>query len=277
MSTPPRLRRVTVPEIRCRKGGTPLVCLTAYTAPIARLLDSACDLLLVGDSAAMVVHGMPTTLGVSLDLMIAHGQAVMRGSERACVIIDMPFGSFEESPEAAFRNAARVMAETGCSGIKLEGGETMAETIAFLTARGVPVLAHIGLRPQAVHVMGGYKAQGRRTDEWAPIEADAQAVARAGAFAVVLEGVAEPLAAKITAECPIPTIGIGASAVCDGQILVTDDMLGLTGAAPSFVRRYADLAGTIAEGVAAYADDVRARRFPGPEHTYAMRAERRDR
>jgi 3-methyl-2-oxobutanoate hydroxymethyltransferase len=268
---------VTVPEIRCRKGATPLVCLTAYTAPMASLLDPACDLLLVGDSAAMVVHGMPTTLGISLDLMIAHGQAVMRGSERACVIVDMPFGSFEESPQSAFRNAARVMAETGCAGIKLEGGVAMAETIAFLTARGVPVLAHVGLRPQAVHVMGGYKAQGRRAEEWAPIEADAQAVARAGAFAVVLEGVAEPLAAKITAECPIPTIGIGASAACDGQILVTDDMLGLTGVAPSFVRRYADLAGVVAEGVAAYADDVRARRFPGPEHTYAMRAGRRDR
>lgn len=277
MSTPPRLRRVTVPEIRCRKGGTPLVCLTAYTAPMARLLDPACDLLLVGDSAAMVVHGMPTTIGISLDLMIAHGQAVMRGSERACVILDMPFGTFEESPQAAFRNAARAMAETGCSGIKLEGGQTMADTIAYLTARGVPVLAHIGLRPQAVHVMGGYKAQGRREEEWGPIEADAQAVARAGAFAVVLEGVAEPLAAKITAECPIPTIGIGASAACDGQILVTDDMLGLTDGAPSFVRRYADLAGAVAEGAAAYADDVRARRFPGPEHTYAMRAARRDR
>lgn len=273
MSSQANIRRITIPHIRARKGCEPIVCLTAYTTPIAQLLDPHCDLLLVGDSVAMVLHGMQSTIGISLDLMIAHAQAVMRGSERACVIVDMPFGSFEESRQVAFRNAARVMAETGCSGVKLEGGVSMAETIAFLTARGIPVFAHVGLRPQSVHVMGGYKAQGRRSAEWAGIEADARAVAEAGAFAVVLEGVAEPLAARITREIPIPTIGIGASAQCDGQILVTDDMLGLTPVQPRFVKRYADLADTVADSVRRYAQEVRKRQFPAPEHTYAMRDE----
>lgn len=274
MSTPTDIRRITAPQICARKGGTPIVCLTAYTTPVARLLDAACDLLLVGDSAAMVVHGMPTTLGISLDLMIAHTKAVMRGANRACVIIDMPFGSFEDSPQSAFGACARAMAETGCSGVKLEGGVAMAETIAFLTARGIPVMAHVGLRPQSVHAMGGFKTQGRRVAEWAAIEADAHAIAEAGAFAVVLEGIAEPLAVKITREIAIPTIGIGASAQCDGQILVCDDMLGLTEGVPSFVKRYADLAAAIATAAEAYAEDVRARRFPASSHTYAMREER---
>lgn len=271
MSTPVHLKRLTVPAIRARKDCQPIVALTAYTTPMARLLDAEADLLLVGDSLGMVLHGLPTTVPVSLDLMIAHTQAVMRGSARACVIMDMPFGSFEESPQIAFRNAARAMKETGCAGIKLEGGARMAETIAFLTGRGVPVLAHIGLMPQSVHAMGGYRTQGRRIEEWPAIEADAQAVAEVGAFAVVLEGVAEPLAAKITREITIPTIGIGASPACDGQILVTEDMIGLTPQAPSFVRAYADTGAIIAEAVRAYAEDVRARRFPAPEHTYGMR------
>lgn len=272
MSKHSEIRRITVPEIAARKGQKPVVCLTAYTAPMAALLDPHCDLLLVGDSLGNVIYGFSTTLPVTLDIMIAHGGAVVRGSNAACVIIDMPFGTVEESPAVAFRNAARVMAETGASGVKIEGGVAMEQTIAFLTARGIPVMAHIGLRPQNVHVMGGYKAQGRDEADWQALMADAEAVTRAGAFAVVLEGVAEPLAEKITREIPIVTIGIGASAACDGQVLVTDDMLGMFPFAPKFVKRYADLRTAITEAAAAYADDVQSRRFPGNEHTYAMKS-----
>lgn len=272
MSKHSEIRRRTVPEIAARKGGKPVVCLTAYTAPMAGLLDPYCDLLLVGDSLGNVIYGFSTTLPVTLDIMIAHGAAVVRGSDSACVIVDMPFGTTEESPAVAFRNAARVMAETGASGVKLEGGVAMEQTIAFLTARGIPVMAHIGLRPQNVHVMGGYKAQGRDEADWEALMADAEAVARAGAFSVVVEGVAEPLAEKITREIPIVTIGIGASAACDGQVLVTDDMLGMFPSAPKFVKRYAELGTAITEAAAAYADEVQGRRFPGKEHTYAMKS-----
>lgn len=271
MSKHSEVRRITAPAILARKGGEPVVCLTAYTAPMAELLDDHCDLLLVGDSLGNVIYGFSTTLPVTLDMMIAHGAAVVRGSRKACVIVDMPFGSVEESPAQAFRNAARVMAETSASGVKIEGGVTMADTIAYLTARGIPVMGHVGLRPQNVHAMGGYKAQGRSRSEWEALIADAEAVSDAGAFAIVLEGVAEPLAVKITEEVATVTIGIGASAACDGQVLVTDDMLGMFPSVAKFVKRYAELGEVIGAAAAAYAEDVRKRRFPGAEHTYAMR------
>jgi len=256
-------------SILARKGGDPLVCLTAYTTPIAHLVDQHCDLVLVGDSVGMVLHGLPSTVGVTLDMMILHGQAVRRGIESALLVVDMPFGSYEESPAQAFRNAARVMAETGCGAVKLEGGISMADTIRFLVARGVPVVAHVGLTPQSVNTFGGYAVQGRG-DDADRVLADARAVAEAGAFSVVLEKVPEPLARAITAEIAIPTIGIGASPACDGQILVVDDMLGLfTDFRPKFVKRYAELGHAVAAAVAAYAEEVRQRRFPSPEHVFA--------
>ncbi len=270
MSQHLEIRRLTAPGIRRRKGREKIVSLTAYHAHTARLIDPHVDFLLVGDSLGMVMHGYETTVPVPLDLMIMHGAAVVRGSKRALVIVDMPFGSYEESPSAAFRNAARVMKETGCGAIKLEGGRRMAETIGFLTGRGIPVMGHIGLTPQSVNVMGGFKTQGRRLEEWAAIEADAKAVAEAGAFAVVLEGMAEALAAKITHSIEIPTIGIGASAECDGQILVLEDMLGLSPSPPRFVKRFAELGSAIEEAVIGYAAAVRAVEFPGPDHVYGM-------
>ena len=264
-----RKHKTTVPEIRGRKGGVLLVCLTAYTTPMARLLDSHVDLLLVGDSLAMVIYGHASTLSVTLETMIAHGGAVVRGSELSCVIVDMPFGSYQETPALAFRNAARVMAESGCAGVKLEGGAEMAETIAFLTARGIPVLGHIGLMPQSVHTAGGYRAQGRAPEDAARIMDDAKAVSDAGAFAMVIESTVEPLARRITDEVPVPTIGIGASPACDGQILVTEDLMGLfPDFTPRFVRRYAELGASVETAAEAYADDVRARRFPGPENLF---------
>ncbi len=264
-----RSARVTVPDIAARKGGEPLVCLTAYTTPMARLLDPHVDLLLVGDSLGMVIYGMANTLGVTTEMMIAHGRAVVRGTAHACVIVDLPFGSYEASPEAAFRTASRVMAETGCAGIKIEGGVEMAETVAFLTRRGIPVFGHVGLMPQAVHAVGGFRAQGRSAEEARRIAEDAQAIAEAGAFAVVLEGVMERVARELTEALPIPTIGIGASPACDGQILVTDDMIGLfPDFTPKFVKRYADLAGAISTAAERFAEEVRARVFPGREHCY---------
>ena len=262
-------RRKTPADLRAQKGKVPVVSLTAYTTPIARLLDPAVDLLLVGDSLGMVLYGFDSTLPVTLDIMIAHGAAVVRGSQQACVIVDMPFGSYQASPADAFRNAARVMAETGCAGVKIEGGIEMADTIRFLVERGVPVLAHIGLQPQSVNAIGGFRVQGRSDESQAKILADARAVAQAGAFAVVVEGTAEPVARAATAAIDIPTIGIGASVACDGQVLVIDDVLGLVSdMKPRFVKRYAELAPTIAAAAGAYAEDVRARRFPGPEHVY---------
>ncbi|PZQ52242.1 MAG: 3-methyl-2-oxobutanoate hydroxymethyltransferase [Rhodovulum sulfidophilum] len=268
MSVSARTRAITPAGLRARKGGTPIVSLTAYTTPMARIVDRHADFILVGDSLGMVVHGLPSTLGVTLEMMILHGQAVRRGCERALLVIDMPFGSYEESPEQAFRNAARVMAETGCGAVKLEGGVAMAPTIAFLTARGIPVMAHVGLQPQSVNVTGGYKVQGRGADA-DRVLGDARAVAEAGAFAVVLEKTAEPLARRITKAVAIPTIGIGASAHCDGQVLVLDDILGLfEDFRPSFVRRYAELGQSVDAAVAAYAEEVRARTFPAPEHVF---------
>lgn len=269
MSIAPVEKKHTPAELRGRKGGVPIVSLTAYTASQARILDKHCDLLLVGDSLGMVVYGLDSTIPVTLDMMIAHGAAVVRGASRACVIVDMPFGAYQESPAQAFRNAARILSETGCSGVKLEGGTVMAETIRFLTERGIPVLGHVGLQPQSVNALGGFQAQGRTEADAARVIADAQAVAAAGAFAIVVEGTAEPAARRLTELVPVPTIGIGASAACDGQILVIDDILGTFDAfKPRFVKRYAELSGAISAAVSAYADDVRARRFPGPENLY---------
>ena len=271
MSAQVEMKRTSVPEIRARKGAKPVVCLTCYHAHTARLLDEHVDLMLVGDSLGMVIHGLETTLGVTLEMMILHGQAVMRGAKKALVVVDMPFGSYEESPQVAFRNAARILAETGCQAVKLEGGAAMAETVAYLTSRGIPVMGHIGLTPQRIQIFGGFKTQGRTEAEWPAIEADAKAIAEAGAFAVVLEGMAEPLAAKITRDIAIPTIGIGASADCDGQILVMEDMLGLNPHPPRFVRQYGNMGLDIEAAVKAYAADVRARTFPGKENVYSMK------
>jgi 3-methyl-2-oxobutanoate hydroxymethyltransferase len=271
MSAVVETKRVTVPEIRAHKNAKPVVCLTCYHAHTAKLLDNHVDLMLVGDSLGMVMHGMESTLGVTLDMMILHGKAVMRGSKHALVVVDLPFGSYEESPQVAFRSAARVIQETGCTAVKMEGGSRIAETIHYLTQRGIPVMGHIGLTPQMIQIFGGFKTQGRTEAEWPAIEADAKAVGDAGAFAVVLEGMAEPLAAKITRQIAIPTIGIGASAECDGQILVMEDMLGLNPSPPKFVRQYANMGPDIEAAVKAYAADVRDRRFPGKENVYSMK------
>jgi 3-methyl-2-oxobutanoate hydroxymethyltransferase len=271
MSAQDEIKRLTAPDIRARKSGEPIVCLTSYHAHTARLLDRHCDLILVGDSLGMVMHGLETTVPVTLEMMILQGLAVMRGSRRALVVVDMPFGSYEASKEQAFLSAARVMKETGCGAIKVEGGRRMAETISCLVERGVPVMGHIGLTPQSINTIGSFRAQGREQAHWAPIEDDARAVAQAGAFSVVIEAVAEPLARRITGEVAIPTIGLGGSASCDGQILVLEDMLGLSPRVPKFVRRYGELASSIEAAVAAYAADVRSRAFPGSEHVYPMR------
>jgi 3-methyl-2-oxobutanoate hydroxymethyltransferase len=271
MSTQAEVKRLTAPDIRARKGGKPIVALTSYHAHTARIVDRHCDVILVGDSLGMVMHGLETTVPVTLDMMILQGLAVMRGSRHALVVVDMPFGSYEASKEQAFASCARVMKETGCGAIKLEGGRHMADIIAFLVARGVPVMGHIGLTPQSINTIGSFRAQGREEKDWGPIEDDARAVTDAGAFAVVIEAVAEPLAARITAQIPIPTIGIGASAACDGQILVLEDMLGLSPRVPKFVRRYGQLGPSIEAAVESYAADVRARAFPGPDNVYAMK------
>lgn len=271
MSSQAQTGRVTALDIRQRKSAAPIVSLTAYTAPMAALVDEVADLILVGDSLGMVVYGLDSTVPVTLEMMILHGQAVMRATRRALVVVDMPFGSYEESREQAFRNAARILRETGCGAVKLEGGARMAETIRFLVERGVPVMGHVGLTPQAVNVLGGFKAQGRSRAQWPAILADAEAVAQAGAFSLVIEAVSEPLAAEITRAVAVPTIGIGASAACDGQILVLDDMLGLTGRVPRFVKKYGDLAGQVRQAVSGYAEEVRERRFPAAAHVYALR------
>ncbi len=268
MSTQAPIRRTTVPQIAARKGGDPIVSLTSYHAHTAAIVDKHADFILVGDSLGMVMHGMESTVGVSLDLMIMHGTAVVRGTKKALIVVDMPFGTYEESPGVAFRNAAKIMKETGCGAVKLEGGKRMAETIRFLTERGIPVMAHIGLTPQSSHVMGGFKTQGRDQDTWALHEEDAQAVSEAGAFAIVLEGMVEPLAAKITKQVSIPTIGIGASADCDGQILVLEDMLGLNAWTPKFVKVYGDLGPAIERAVDQYAKEVKDRTFPSEDETY---------
>lgn len=268
-ATPDRKPRLTPADIRARKGAEPVVCLTAYTTPVAELVDRHCDLVLVGDSVGMVLHGLDSTLGVTMDMMVLHGQAVARGLSRACMVVDLPFGAFEESPQQAFRNAARLMAATGCQAVKLEGGRHIADTVRFLVARGIPVMAHVGLTPQSVNTLGGYKVQGRGPGG-EQVLADAVAVAEAGAFAVVLEKLPAELGARISREIAVPTIGIGAGPDCDGQVLVIDDMLGMfTAFRPKFVKRYAELGQDADQAIAAYAAEVRARSFPGPEHSFA--------
>jgi 3-methyl-2-oxobutanoate hydroxymethyltransferase len=274
MSVQQEIKRLTAPDILARKSGVPIVCLTSYHAHTARIADKHCDVILVGDSLGMVMHGMETTVGVTLDMMILQGRAVMRGSQHALVVVDMPFGSYEASKEQAFMSAVRVLKETGCGAIKLEGGTRMVETIRFLVERGVPVMAHVGLTPQSINVLGSFRAQGREEADWGRIEEDAISVAQAGAFSVVIEAVAEPLAKRLTGAVAIPTIGIGASAACDGQILVMEDMLGLTPRVPKFVKRYGDLGPGIEKAIADYAAEVRDRRFPAAEHTYLMKTKK---
>lgn len=270
MSAQNSIRRKTVKHIAAAKGGMPLVCLTAYTAPMAEIMDPLCDVLLVGDSLGMVVHGLPSTVGVTMEMMILHGQAVMRGSSEAFVVVDMPFGSYETSANQAFLNAARLMKETGCQAVKIESGTYAAEQISHLVERGVPVMGHVGLRPQAVNVAGGYGARGRTLEGRDRVMAEALAADKAGAFAIVIEGVAEDLATEITAAVSCPTIGIGASPVCDGQILVTEDMLGLFDWTPKFVRRYGDMRALVEKAVSDYASDVRDRSFPAKAETYSL-------
>jgi len=263
--------RITVPDIRARKNRGKIVCLTAYTTPIARLLDPHVDVLLVGDTVGMVVHGLPSTVGVTVEMMILHAQAVMRGSSRALVVVDLPFGSYEESPQVAHRTASRIMRETGCQAVKVESGKGIAETIAFLVERGIPVMGHVGMRPQAVNIEGGFKAKGRAEDERDRVIEEALAADQAGAFAIVIESVARDLADEITAKVSAPTIGIGASPDCDGQVLVTDDMLGIFDWTPKFVRRYGNLRETISRAAAAYAADVRSGSFPDRAELYTLR------
>ncbi|MHC2335094.1 3-methyl-2-oxobutanoate hydroxymethyltransferase [Bradyrhizobium sp. USDA 4454] len=271
MSVQSAIKRKTAPDLRARKNGEPIVMLTSYHAHTAALVDRHCDAILVGDSLGNVMHGFETTVPVTLDMMILQGRAVMRGSQAALVVVDMPFGSYEGSKEQAFQSAVRIMKETLCGAVKLEGGARMAETVAFLSERGIPVMGHIGLTPQSINTLGSFRAQGREEETWAPIENDAKAIAEAGAFSIVVEAVAEPLARKITQSIAVPTIGIGASAACDGQVLVLEDMLGLSPRAPKFVRRYGNLGPAIEEAVAGYARDVKSRAFPGPEHVYGMK------
>ena len=271
--TPQPMRRLTVPAIRARKAegvtAEPIVMLTAYTARQAQLLDSHCDLLLVGDSLGQVIYGLPSSVPVTMDMMALHGAAVVRGSYHAAVIVDMPFGSYEGSPQQAFDNAARLLKETGAAAVKVEGGKVLAPTIEFLTQRGIPVMGHVGLTPQAVNILGGYGVRGKSEEEARSIVEDAVAVAQAGAFSIVIEGVLESIAIEITSKVACPTIGIGASAQCDGQVLVTDDMLGMFERVPKFVKRYQDMASVVSGAVKDYADEVRSRSFPTEDQTYA--------
>jgi 3-methyl-2-oxobutanoate hydroxymethyltransferase len=271
MSVQKEIRRLTAPDILARKNGEPIVALTSYHAHTAGLLDHYVDVILVGDSLGMVMHGLETTLPVTLDMMILQGRAVMRGSKQALVVVDMPFGSYEGDQQTAYANAVRLLKETGCQAVKVESGPAVAQTIRYMVDRGIPVMGHVGLRPQAIHVDGGFKAKGRTTEERARVLAEAKAVDEAGAFAIVVEGVAVDLALEITKAVSAPTIGIGASSACDGQILVTDDMLGLFDWTPKFVRRYSDMRGQVTDAIARYAADVRSRRFPASAETYELR------
>jgi 3-methyl-2-oxobutanoate hydroxymethyltransferase len=275
MSVHSEAKRLTAPDIRARKGGERLIMLTAYHALSARMADPHCDILLVGDSLGNVLYGFDTTLQVTLDMMILHGRAVVAASRYALVVVDMPFQSYEESKEQAFASASRIMRETGCGAVKIEGGVPFAETIAFLVARGIPVMGHIGLTPQSIHTIGSFRAQGKdeaarlsSSNQPGPIESDAAAVSAAGAFAMVMEAIVEPLARHITLNTPIPTLGIGASPACDGQVLVLEDMLGMTERSPRFVRRFGDLAAQIDASIAAYASAVTDGSFPAREHLY---------
>ncbi|MBJ7439370.1 MAG: 3-methyl-2-oxobutanoate hydroxymethyltransferase [Sphingopyxis sp.] len=267
--TPQPMKRLTVPRIRQRKGGEPIVMLTAYTVRMAQLLDPHCDMLLVGDSLGQVIYGLPHTVGVTMEMMALHGAAVVRGSYHAAVIVDMPFGSYEASPEQAFTNAAHLLKETGAAAVKLEGGRALAPTIEFLTQRGIPVMGHVGLTPQAVNILGGYGVRGKSEEEARSIVEDSVAVAQAGAFSLVIEGVLESIAIEVTNKVACPTIGIGASAQCDGQVLVTEDMLGMFERVPKFVKRYGDMADVVTGAVKEYAEQVRSRSFPTVDQIYA--------
>lgn len=267
--TPQPMKRLTVPRIRQRKGGEPLVMLTAYTVRMAQLLDPHCDMLLVGDSLGQVIYGLPHTVAVTMEMMALHGAAVVRGSYHAAVIVDMPFGSYEASPEQAFINASKLLKETGAAAVKMEGGKALAPTIEFLAQRGIPVMGHVGLTPQAVNILGGYGVRGKSEEEARAIVEDAVAVAQAGAFSLVIEGVLESIAIEITGKVACPTIGIGASAQCDGQVLVTEDMLGMFERVPKFVKRYGDMAEVVSGAVREYADQVRTRAFPTSDQIYA--------
>jgi 3-methyl-2-oxobutanoate hydroxymethyltransferase len=267
--TPQPMKRLTVPRIRQRKGGEPIVMLTAYTVRMAQLLDPHCDMLLVGDSLGQVIYGLPHTVGVTMEMMALHGAAVVRGSYHAAVIVDMPFGSYEASPEQAFTNAAHLLKETGAAAVKLEGGRALAPTIEFLTQRGIPVMGHVGLTPQAVNILGGYGVRGKSDEEAKAIVDDSIAVAQAGAFSLVIEGVLESIAIEVTNKVACPTIGIGASAQCDGQVLVTEDMLGMFERVPKFVKRYGDMADVVTGAVKEYAEQVRSRSFPTVDQIYA--------
>ena len=271
MSAQTHVLRMTAPAITARKGGDPVVCLTAYDAPTAAILDDYCDLILVGDSVGMVVHGLTTTVGVTLDMMILHGQAVMRGANKALVVVDLPFGSYEDSPETAFKSASRVMMETGCQAVKIESGSYAAETVSYLVERGIPVMSHVGLRPQSMNVLGGFRARGRRKVVEDEIINNAIAADKAGSFAVVVEGVSAEIADKVTQAISVPTIGIGASPGCDGQILVTPDMLGQFDRVPKFVKKYGDMKGLIENAVQAYATEVKERSFPSEANTYKFK------
>ncbi|MEI2416609.1 3-methyl-2-oxobutanoate hydroxymethyltransferase [Orrella sp. JC864] len=271
MSVHTSVKRTTVPQLMACKGQRKIAALTAHNAAIARLIDPLLDFILVGDSTAMVAYGHPDTLSITVEQMAAHGQAVVRSTAQACVVVDMPFGSYQESPELAFRNAARILSVSGAAAVKLEGGQALASTVAFLVQRGIPVMAHVGLMPQYVNTMGGFRAQGMNDESAARILADARAHEAAGAFAVVLEGIAEPLARQITEALAIPTIGIGASPACDGQVLVTEDLLGLSERAPRFAKRYADIGGAVRQAVAAYADEVRNGVFPDESHCFGIK------
>lgn len=271
MSAQNYIQRMTAPAITAQKGGDPIVCLTAYDAPTAAILDEHCDLILVGDSVGMVVHGLTTTVGVTLDMMIMHGQAVMRGAKSALIVVDLPFGSYEDSPETAFKSASRVMMETGCQAVKIESGSYAAETIAYLVERGIPVMSHVGLRPQSMNVLGGFRARGRRKEVEDQIISNAIAADKAGSFAVVVEGVSAEIADKVTKAVSVPTIGIGASAGCDGQILVTPDMLGQFERVPKFVKKYGDMKGLIETAAINYAAQVKERSFPGEANTYKFK------
>lgn len=272
MSVQTQIRRMTAPDITAKKGVEPIVSLTSYHAHTAAIADKYCDFLLVGDSLGMVMHGFDSTLPVPLDLMIMHGRAVMRGSQRALIVVDLPFGAYEESPEVAFRSAAKIIKETQVGAVKLEGGARMADTVHFLAERGIPVMAHIGLTPQSINTMGGFKVQGRDKAQWKVLENDARAVSEAGAFSVVLEAMPAALAKKVTKAIPIPTIGIGAGQDCDGQILVMEDMLGLSPRVPKFVKKFGNVGKAINGAIEAYAKEVTAGSFPAEQHTYALKA-----
>lgn len=271
MSAQTHIQRMTAPGITARKGGDPIVCLTAYDAPTAAILDDHCDLILVGDSVGMVVHGLSTTVGVTLDMMILHGQAVMRAAHKALVVVDLPFGSYEDSPETAFKSASRVMMETGCQAVKIESGSYAAETVAYLVERGIPVMSHVGLRPQSMNVLGGFRARGRRKEIAEEIVRNAIAADKAGSFAIVVEGVSKEIADEVTAAVRVPTIGIGASPGCDGQILVTPDMLGQFDRVPKFVKKFGDMKGMIETAAREYAEQVKDRSFPGSTNIYKFK------